>query len=65
VSPSSLDEIELALLEHDETARSRVIAVLHSALARLEGDTEVHAEVSASLSDASDDEIFAFIDTQL
>ena len=56
-------------LEHDETARSRVIAVLHSALARLEGDAEFHAEasaeVSASLSDASDDEIFAFIDTQL
>jgi len=26
---------------------------------------EASAEVSASLSDASDDEIFAFIDTQL
>ncbi|MFL6161134.1 MAG: type I polyketide synthase [Jatrophihabitantaceae bacterium] len=62
---ASLDEIELALAEHDEAARDRVIAVLNSALARLASDAEALVGARASLSDASDDEIFAFIDTQL
>jgi len=66
---ASIDAIELALAEHDEAARARVVAVLNSALARLESGAEVPAEaidgVQAALSDASDDEIFAFIDTQL
>ncbi|HEU5271686.1 MAG TPA: beta-ketoacyl reductase, partial [Jatrophihabitans sp.] len=62
---ASIDQIELALTGHDEAVRGRVVAVLHSALARLESDAEASAGVQAVLSDASDDEIFAFIDTQL
>ncbi len=62
---ASIDQISLALDGHDEDTRSRVVAVLHSALARLAGDTEAASGVQATLSDASDDEIFAFIDNQL
>jgi len=62
---AGIDRIEGALAEHDEATRARVVAVLHSALARLEGDADSSAGVQAALSDASDDEIFAFIDTQL
>jgi acyl carrier protein len=62
---ASIDQVESALAGQDEATRSRVVAVLHSALARLEGDADSSAGVQAALSDASDDEIFAFIDTQL
>jgi acyl transferase domain-containing protein/acyl carrier protein len=67
---ASIDQIAAALAEHDEVTRGRVIAVLNGALARLTGDADASsgaasAGVQAALSDASDDEIFAFIDTQL
>ena len=63
---ASLDQIELALADHDERTRDRVVALLHSALDRLAGgDDDASAGLEAVLSDASDDEIFSFIDTQL
>jgi len=61
----SIDQVAAALAEHDEPTRSRVVAILQGALARLTGDSDATAGVEAALSGASDDEIFTFIDTQL
>ena len=65
VLQTSIDRVVGALADHDEATRNRVVTLLHSALARLTGDAEASAGIEAALSDASDDEIFTFIDTQL
>ncbi len=61
----SLDRVVGVLGEHDEGVRGRVVAVLHSVLARLESGSVGGVGVRDRIGSASDDEIFAFIDGQL
>ncbi|MFL6161136.1 MAG: type I polyketide synthase [Jatrophihabitantaceae bacterium] len=66
---ANLAELEHNLAAQDEATRGKLITILHSTLARLEAvpagadgaELDVHEQINA----ASDDEIFAFIDTQL
>jgi NAD(P)-dependent dehydrogenase (short-subunit alcohol dehydrogenase family)/acyl carrier protein len=70
---ANLDELERTLPDSDEATRSKLIALLHSTLARLEAapdgpqpaDGQPQLDVQEQILTASDDEIFAFIDTQL
>ncbi len=67
---AQLDELERTLPDTDPTIRGKLIALLHSTLARLEAtpagpDGGEQLDVHEQLLTASDDEIFAFIDTQL
>lgn len=71
----SLDDVERLLSGADEAVRDKVVAMLHSTLVRLEtapsGEVDAHAvpasepDVRAALDEASDDEIFAFLDGPL
>ncbi|MGX6606762.1 SDR family NAD(P)-dependent oxidoreductase [Micromonosporaceae bacterium Da 78-11] len=61
----SVDRVAELLPDFDEAMRGRVVAVLQSALARLEPDQAGAEAVQDHLRSASDDEIFAFIDNQL
>lgn len=71
----SLDDVERLLSGADEAVRGKVVAMLHSTLVRLEtapsGEVDAHAvpasepDVRAALGEASDDEIFAFLDGPL
>jgi hypothetical protein len=60
---AALDQVQRMLPDRDDESRARVLAVLQGGIARLGADrsTEVAGEISA----ASDDEIFAFIDSRL
>ena len=60
------DRVVRLLPEDDDgEARGRVVAVLQSALARLEaGSGGTNGVVREQIGAASDDEIFAFIDNQ-
>nr|WP_033438928.1 type I polyketide synthase [Saccharothrix sp. NRRL B-16314] len=60
----TLDRVQRALPDHGEPMRAKVIAILHSTLARLGADDGPDG-VRDRLSSASDDEIFAFIDSRL
>jgi NAD(P)-dependent dehydrogenase (short-subunit alcohol dehydrogenase family) len=71
---ANLDELERTLPDSDEATRSKLIAILHSTLGRLEAisdgqpqpaDGQPQLDVHEQIRSASDDEIFAFIDTQL
>jgi acyl transferase domain-containing protein len=67
---AQLDELERTLPDADPALRGKVIALLHSTLARLEAvpagpDGAEQLDVHEQILTASDDEIFAFIDTQL
>jgi acyl carrier protein len=69
---ANLDELERTLPDSDQATRGKLIALLHSTLARLEavpdGQEQLAGQqlgVQEQLESASDDEIFAFIDTQL
>jgi hypothetical protein len=67
---AQLDELERTLPDADPALRGRLIALLHSTLTRLEAvpagpDGADSLAVHEQLLTASDDEIFAFIDTQL
>ncbi|TDQ00459.1 acyl transferase domain-containing protein [Labedaea rhizosphaerae] len=59
-----LDKVAEALPEHDDSVRIKVLAILRSTLARLDAGTKQAGE-EIQVGSASDDEIFAFIDTQL
>ncbi|MGX6606763.1 type I polyketide synthase [Micromonosporaceae bacterium Da 78-11] len=61
---AGLDEVDRMLLDDDEM-RTRVIAVLHSTLARWGVDPAQTQEVAAKVDAATDEEIFALIDNQL
>ena len=62
---SALDQIGQMLPEDDEVTRRRIIAILHSTLARLDAGPNGSLGVQEKIRFASDDEIFAFIDDQL
>jgi acyl carrier protein len=64
---AQLDELERTLPDADPALRGKLIALLHSTLARLEAvpDGADQLDVHEQILTASDDEIFAFIDTQL
>jgi acyl carrier protein len=62
---ASLEQVRQMVPEHDENTRSKIIAILHSTLARLGAGPNGSNGVQEKLRSASDDEIFAFIDTQL
>ncbi|MBB5873478.1 acyl transferase domain-containing protein/short-subunit dehydrogenase [Allocatelliglobosispora scoriae] len=62
---ASLDQVALALPHHDDATRGKVIAILHSTLARLEAGPAGATTVQDRIRSASDDEIFAFIDNQI
>jgi acyl carrier protein len=56
----ALDQLRHELSRHDEDTRARVVGLLHSGLSDPESGVAEH-DIGA----ASDDEIFAFIDSQL
>jgi acyl carrier protein len=67
---AQLDELERTLPDAEPAVRGKLIALLHSTLARLEAapagpDGAEQLDVHEQILTASDDEIFAFIDTQL
>ncbi len=62
---ASLEQVHRMLPEHGDSARAKVIAILQSTLARLGAETNGSAGVQDKIRSASDDEIFAFIDSQL
>ncbi|MBC6447375.1 type I polyketide synthase [Actinokineospora xionganensis] len=62
---ATLDEVRRTLSEEDEGGRTKIVAILHSALARLGAGHNGAPGVQEKIHSASDDEIFAFIDTQL
>ncbi|HEX6501594.1 MAG TPA: phosphopantetheine-binding protein, partial [Micromonosporaceae bacterium] len=57
----ALDRVQ-ALVESDAGGRARVVTVLQAALTRLGGDV---LDVGVELNQTSDEELFAFIDSQL
>jgi len=62
---ASLEQVQRTLPDHDEVARAKVIALLNSTLARLGAASAAPEGLQDQIDAASDDEIFAFIDTQL
>jgi hypothetical protein len=62
---AALDRMYRALPEYDEAARDAIVSILKAALTRLRAQPEDAPAAREQLWSASDDEIFAFIDTQL
>jgi KS-AT-KR-ACP domain-containing polyene macrolide polyketide synthase/pimaricinolide synthase PimS2/candicidin polyketide synthase FscD len=61
---STVDDVRRALAGHDDAMRLKVVTILRSTLAQLD-NASAETEDDIHLNSASDDEIFAFIDTQL
>uniref|UniRef100_UPI0035E438D6 SDR family NAD(P)-dependent oxidoreductase n=1 Tax=Actinokineospora xionganensis TaxID=2684470 RepID=UPI0035E438D6 len=61
---NTLEQVQ-RMLDADESARPKVIALLHGTLARLGAGPESGDGVRDKIRSATDDEIFAFIDTEL
>jgi acyl transferase domain-containing protein/acyl carrier protein len=62
---ANLDQLEQLLPEGNEAVRAKVIAILNSALLRLEATPSGPSDVHDQIRSASDDEIFALIDNGL